>query len=77
MRVIRLRCFISEDREWNRTMREHTDYFFDPMMVATLMPAYELGKLCETGRGTVRNPEKAQNYYRAAFLGFTNMEKEV
>ena len=42
MRAIRLRCFISEDREWNGTMGEHTDYFFDPTMVAILMPHMNL-----------------------------------
>lgn len=37
--------------------------------------AYELGKLYETGCGTEKNQEKSENCYRAAFLGFLNLEK--
>ena len=36
---------------------------------------YELGKLYETGCGTEKNQEKSENCYRAAFLGFLNLEK--
>ena len=39
--------------------------------------AYELGKLYEAGRGTERNQEKADSCYRAAFLGFLNLEKKA
>lgn len=38
--------------------------------------AYELGKLYETGCGTEKNQEKSENCYRAAFLGFLNLEKK-
>lgn len=38
--------------------------------------SYELGKLYEAGRGTERNPEKAESCYRVAFLGFLNLEKK-
>ena len=38
--------------------------------------AYELGKLYEAGCGTEKNQEKSENCYRAAFLGFLNLEKK-
>lgn len=38
--------------------------------------AYELGKLYEAGKGTEKNQEKAESCYRAAFLGFLNLEKK-
>lgn len=38
--------------------------------------AYELGKLYAAGCGTEKNQEKSENCYRAAFLGFLNLEKK-
>lgn len=38
--------------------------------------SFELGKLYEVGRGTVRNMELAEKCYRVAFLGFLNLEKK-
>lgn len=38
--------------------------------------AYELGKLYEAGKGTEKNTDKSERCYRAAFLGFLNLEKK-
>ena len=42
MRVIRLRCLSQRTGSGTGAMGEHTDYFFDPTMVAILMPHMNL-----------------------------------
>ena len=40
------------------------------------MRRMNFGKLYEAGCGTEKNQEKSENCYRAAFLGFLNLEKK-